>query len=419
MANQRTANPVSRRRPNRWLPRLLAPRLWFWILPLTLALIGILSSVRDPGSGTVQWPGVRLVGPEELVFDWSRDACEDVDVPDAPARALRDARGRVQLYASHYVTRRFVGPSLDEVRHECKVVMQSGYNGDPAAFDDREWLTAPFTEDGTTIHALVHNEYQGDKHPGRCPSGDYQKCWYNSITTATSTDAGESFSQPAAPAKLAATLPYQYVPDAGPFGVFQPSNIVEKDGWYYAMVMVGSYQRQQYGSCLIRTRNLAEPSSWRAWDGSDFTVGFVDPYPSPPLNVANHLCEPVDVGDIETMTHSLTYNTYYDRYMLVGVSGEYLSSRRRTVWGIYFALSKDLIEWTRRQLIAEVELPWTFECGDRNPIYYPSVLDPDSGSRTFASVGRRAYLYFTRLKYPDCVPALERDLVRIVIEFSR
>ena len=71
---------------------------------------------------------IEIVGPEQTVFDWSRDSCEPRDIPDAPARAFRDARGRVQLIASHYVNRREVGPDLDHLAHRCEVIMRSGYD---------------------------------------------------------------------------------------------------------------------------------------------------------------------------------------------------------------------------------------------------------------------------------------------------
>ena len=388
-----------------------------WLVPLALAIFALLFLVGDLGSH--DRPSAKLIGPEQTVFDWNSAACEPIDVPDAPARALRDDRGRVQLYASHYVVRRFIGTSLDRLQHPCQVVMRSGFDPRPEAYDDREWLASPYTEDGRTIHALVHNEYQGDKHPGRCPSASYQKCWYNAITTATSSDAGESFSQQPPPARIAASVPYRYVPDAGPYGIFQPSNIIKKDGFYYALLQAESFGEQRTGTCAMRTPDLSQPRSWRAWDGKGFSVRFVDPYREPVGDPGDHVCAPVAENEIEKMAQSLTYSTYFGKYLLVGVSGESVPSLNRNTWGIYFSLSDDLIHWSHRRLIAETELPWTFECGDRYPILYPSVLDHESTSRTFATTGRRAYLYFTRLKYPNCQPALGRDLVRIRIEFSK
>ena len=84
----------------------------------------------------------------------------------------------------------------------------------------------------------MHDEYQGHKHPGRCPSGEYLNCWYNAITLAASTRRRRHVPRrAAAPGHLVAAVPYRYEPDAGPYGIFEPSNIVrnDKDGYYYAM----------------------------------------------------------------------------------------------------------------------------------------------------------------------------------------
>ena len=41
------------------------------------------------------------------------------DIPDLPACAFRDARGCVQLIASHYSNRRMSGPNLDHLTRDC------------------------------------------------------------------------------------------------------------------------------------------------------------------------------------------------------------------------------------------------------------------------------------------------------------
>ena len=111
----------------------------------------------------------------------------------------------------------------------------------------------------------------GDKHVGRCPSGDRQACWYNSITLARSTDGGRTFSQRAPPGHLVASVPYPYEPDAGPFGLFGPSNIVYRaeDQHYYALIQAQRYGAQRAGTCVIRTARLDRPGAWRAWDGDE------------------------------------------------------------------------------------------------------------------------------------------------------
>jgi hypothetical protein len=362
---------------------------------------------------------VGIVGSEETVFSWARDRCEDEDIPDLAARAFRDDRGRVQLISAHFKNRRFIGRGFDALRHPCEVTMSSGYDPDPARFDDREWLAAPYTLDGETVYALVHDEYQGQQHPGQCPSGEYFSCWYNAITLAVSRDGGSTFEDARpAPGHLVASLPYRYVPDDGVYGLFSPSNIVRSraDGRYYALVAARRYKRQAFGSCLLRTERLDDPGSWRAWDGSGFDLALTSPYgPDPP----DRGCTPVSPNDIGGMHESLTYNTYLGKYVLVGLSSDTLPGRRGLTSGIYYSVSGDLKDWSRRRLIREVEIPGTYECGDRNPVLYPSLIDHESSSRNFETTGRSPYMYFTRFHYRDCVQTLNRDLIRVRIEFAR
>jgi hypothetical protein len=371
----------------------------------------------DPGPGPAD-ASMHLLGREETVFDWSSGACERTDVPDQAARAYRDAQGKVHLIASQYVTRQLIGDSLSRLAHPCSVAMRSRYDPRPERFDDRRWISTPWTPNGTDVYALVHTEYQGNNHPGRCPSMVYHRCWYNAITFAQSNDGGSTFLSSTPPA-LVASLPYRYQPDAGqPYGLFSPSNIVRRDGYFYSMIYAEPYGAQQRGTCLMRTRTPADPGSWRAWDGHGFGVSFVNPYAFQGA-AQDHICAPVARPQIEVMTQSLTFNTYLDKYVLLGSSGSRDAGRRGATWGIYFSLSDDLLHWTQRKLVAETELPWTHRCGDRDPILYPSLLDPASSSRNFETTGRRPYLYFVRARYADCRMSFDRDLMRIRVEFDK
>lgn len=374
------------------------------------------SDDADPQSNL---PPLALVGPEETVFDHTEDACSPTDVPDAAARAFRDAGGQVHLIASHYVTRGMVGPGLDTVRHDCRRLMVSDYDGDPAHFDDREWLTSPYTTDGRTVYALVHNEYQGYNHAGRCTSEAHLDCWYNSITLARSTDGGRTFTHAPPPRHLVAAVPYRYEPGLKPYGLFQPSNIHYRpaDGHYYTLMQAEPFRAQRAGTCVMRTPRLDRPGSWRAWDGSGFNVRFANPYHE--SGVSGHLCAPVSFPQIDKMTGSLTYNTYLDKYVLVAPAGKQLPGRRGTTWGFYYSTSDDLIDWEPRQLIREAVLTTSYRCGGPNPVGYPSLLDPDSQSRNFETTGRRPWLYFTRFHYTQCRNVPNRDLIRVRVRFSR
>ena len=102
-----------------------------------------------------------MIGDEEVVFDWSAQACGDFQRPDLPARAFRGADGSTSIIMSAPDNTRLVGPSLDEVSVSCEIVRPSSYVHDPAAHAHFEWIAAVHTDDGETVHAVIHNEYHG------------------------------------------------------------------------------------------------------------------------------------------------------------------------------------------------------------------------------------------------------------------
>src|SRR4029079_6441824 len=165
-----------------------------------------------------------------------------------------------------------------------------------------------------------HEEYQGWNHPGMCASQGHPNvpkrsniptgiagfdptCWYNAVTLAVSTNSGATYTHATPPAQRVASVPYPYVANTGPYGYFAPSNIIRKPGtavddpspatgYFYAMPYAEAYGVQEKGVCVMRTRNLAKPDSWRAWDGTGFNVQFINPYvnPGPP---EQHVCKAV------------------------------------------------------------------------------------------------------------------------------
>jgi YD repeat-containing protein len=388
-----------------------------------------------PAAGAYEFgePEVRPVGSAETVFDWSRDACDVEDIPDTPARAFRDSLGRVQLLASHASVRRKVGPDLNSVQHQCAIVFDSHGNRDPAAFDDKEWINSLYTPDGRTIYGLTSIEYQGWNYDAECAGWagtvEQNKCWYNAIGLVASTNSGASYSHAPAPAHRVASSPYRYAPGNGPLGIFEPSNIIHKpsDGYYYAIVRAEPHQAQQRGACLMRTRTLDDTTSWRAWDGSGFGVRFINPYVEQTATPQAHVCQVLSPGALDPGlgTGTLTYSTYLDKYLLLGVSQRYDQVAKRWNGGFYYSTSDDLIHWSPQRILMKGQLPWTHRCTDPdpNPVRDPALLDPTSSARNFDSIGRRAYLYFTRFNFEywdanTCWGTLDRDLVRIQIEFN-
>ena len=56
-------------------------------------------------------PRVTVLGPEEFVFVWSTDRCDDEMRPDLPTRAFRTSDGHVNLTLADPTNFRLVGPS--------------------------------------------------------------------------------------------------------------------------------------------------------------------------------------------------------------------------------------------------------------------------------------------------------------------
>lgn len=389
------------------------------VLEAVLALLAIaVLPLIAAGSAKAAEPGprIRVVGRPQVVFDWSRSACETMNYPDLPVRGFRDYRGQVQLLISHFDNFRLVGPSLDRLAVDCDPVMLSDRSGRPRDFADREWIGSLFTRDGRSVWALVHDEYQGNRHPGRCPSGRYMRCWYNAITLAHSTDGGDSFRPARPPRHLIAAAPYRYRPDSGPRGVFTPSNVVDGAGGYkYALVRMRDPDGRR-GTCLIRARRVQRPKSWRAWDGSGFGGRFSDPYltrqrPRTP-------CAPVAKGRIAEMAESLTYSETLGRYLLVGLAPPGRGSLGPKRRGVYFSTSEDLVHWSERRLVTRAVTKQNYRCGGPSPLAYPSVVDPESGSRTFATSGAHPYLYYTQFRYEGCRMTADRDLVRVQLRVT-
>ncbi len=379
-----------------------------------------LISMAAPLYAQLIYPGdVDILGAEEIVFDWAADSCEQIDIPDAPARFFRDADGKIQLIAPHYTNYRMIGDDFNSLVRDCAngPIMTSHKNHDPAKWDDHEWIVSTYTTDGKTIHAIIHNEFHGAANTDfvSCPSGDYMKCWYNGLTYATSTDTGRTYTHAVAPGHFVATIPYPYEPDVGPSGIFGGSNIVYNpgDGYYYNLLHLEARGLQEVGVGLMRTQDLSDPTSWRAWDGTGFTVQFIDPENNTGFDPADHIAAPIATnGALAKMTMNLTWNTYFNKWMIVGATA------KGSTWGIYYSVSEDLIHWTvRKKIMAANLLINPKHSNAEDIIAYPTIVDHADTSRNFEITGREAYLYFTRWHITE--GTYDRDLVRIPIRFNK
>jgi hypothetical protein len=361
---------------------------------------------------------MTTTGPAEMVFDYSTMACELADFPDIPPNAFRDGLGRTQLTLALYKSHRLIGPDLDHLTHDCQVTLSSDFDPQPANFADFDYLAAPYSLPNGEIWALLHDEYHGVNHPGACPAGSPGNCRYNTITLARSTTNGDTFIHLPPPTNLVASVPYQYTPDSGRLGAFQPTHIIQKDGFYYSFFLISrEFREQEAGECLMRTRDITDPKSWRAWDGEGFNVTFIDPYRESADPISRHVCKPVDIEDVKAVS-GLVYDTFINKYVAIGAAGKYEPSLGQDVWGFYYQTSDDLIHWGPRQLLFEITRFNTHMCGEPDPLAYPTIIDPTSTSRNFETAGQTAYVYYVRFNYQNCVLGNDRDMLRVPVQLS-
>ena len=384
---------------------------------------GWATSSVSVGAYTITEPKVNVaVGGREVVFDWTTNRCEDLDVPDGPARFVRAADGELVLFSgnapTYYVSR---GSDFNALARECgQPALVSADDRTPESYENWEWLWAVYRE-GDRWHAFVHNEFH-DATAGTCSPGDPSPgnpCWYNSITYALSVDGGRTFTKPGAPAHAVAPAPNAWVPppvhptEYSAEGYFQPSSIVRgPDGYYYSLLnsIPDKSDANTRGICGIRSDRLDDPASWRAWDGSGFNLRLTSPYATgASATVCTYL--PDAIGN-----SSLSYNTYLGLYMLVNDS----NTGGGASCGIYFSLSPDMVHWGPMQMIAPARIPWC-DAGPATPgvlepvmVLYPSLLDHGDTGVSFDRTGRTVYLYYTRFNDGG----LDRDLVRVPVTFT-
>ncbi len=375
---------------------------------LITGMVCLALALQIPNASYAQlvYPGsVDTLTGEEMVFDFSAQGIPN-DYPDGAARAFRDVTGQIQMIASHYDCYRLKGSTFETLTRDYTngPVFTSALDPTYSNFNQNTWIAAPYTLDGVTVYSLNHTEFNGPSTVN----------WHNAITYTVSTDTGNSYTQSPSPNHLVWALPYTYSAGTGPCGYFSPSNIVKNpnDGYYYCLIHLEDRGLQQGGVGVIRTNNLADPTSWRGWDGSGYNATLGNPYAPGFAGPAGHILAPVnDLNDnVGTMSDNLTFNTYFNKWMLIGSSSQTINGT--TVYGFYYSLSDDLINWSFRKLIKQMPIAWA--PGSYPKVLYPSLIDPTDTSRNFSYTGREAYLYYTKQ-----LSASNRDLVRIKVRFNQ
>jgi len=355
------------------------------------------------------------VGPPVVVFDPKRDACDGHDVADVPLRAWRGNDGLIHAFALHYENRRLSGKSPLLLKVQCSVAFRGTGNGDPRKYDDRIWIAATWTMDGTALSALAHHEFQANNHKGRCRFSEYMKCWWNSVLGLRSTDGGQHFTRATPPVVMA--IPFPQEEDQGRHrGFFNPSNIVAKDGAYYVLVGTTGWNGQPGGVCLFRSAD-PDKGDWRGWTGAGFAARFPDPYAGRPP--AGQTCKtltpfPAPVGAVVRHRPSGKFLAIYQA--AAGAADGY--GGKLTQSGFYLAASANLTDWTAPTLVLPTKSYYDDACGAGVIRNYPVLIDESAEGRNFDNIGDEALLFFAETRVEGCQHTSDRKLIARKVRIS-
>lgn len=246
------------------------------------------------------------------------------------------------------------------------------------------------------------------------------------ITSTISHDGGRTFKHTAEPPNhLVAAAPLQYDPDHSEFGYGDPSGIIRNrvDGYYYTTL----HSRTTHGvvrpgTGLMRTANVKDWKSWRCWNGTAFSVEFVDPYAVPrpdPTTLGQHVCAPLPTLGFTVL--QIRWSEYFSRYVAVG-QGVYKYPNGTSTSAYLFTLSaakdEQLTQWESPPRLLRPKLEATIGVTEN----YAAILDERSLSANFETIGQTAWFYYTRqtrtVSGPCSNPPNCRDAMRQPIDFG-
>lgn len=238
------------------------------------------------------------------------------DAPDYPMRAFKNNAGETIVYmgaGDNYIwvldnhdwsATNFLEPGTRQCSQP-SLIWRRDYLQPPSAYIpypywDKQWLSSPYTLDGQTVYALVHDEYQEGYNNGNHPCWDIPgtTCTLMSDTWVVSTDGGHTFSDASysplgqngagypteEPQHIISAIPrayetpYDVYGNPTPYGSIQPTNIIREASGnpsYYSIfgtVFQGGLWSQS-GHCLGRTTDLSDPTSWEffQWKKTPFS----------------------------------------------------------------------------------------------------------------------------------------------------
>ncbi len=366
-------------------------------------------AARPASAQSAPPPGLTFtqILPRQTIYDYSANPCPEKYYPDGPARAFQRADGAFALLAEELDNWQLVGSSPFTLKVSCPSILSSSQYG--LLNRGMTGIQATYTEDGQTIYAFAGQDLSPLNEALGCQDDGNGNCWLNDIEAVTSTDRGDSYSFTSSTNGDVAALSHTLSTTmTSPDGFFSSSNIVKRGGYYYMLSFVQNNYSKQSRTCLLRTDNLADPTSWLGYDGSGFTVTLqplADPTAIP--------CAAVGANSLLGTVESVNYVPRKGIYVAVFQATLQLAGDAAPVPGAYYSTSPDLVSWTPPQFL--LNLPRAAGVDSKTEVdLYPVLLDPFSKTRNFETIDSLTpVLVFTVEHLDNGAGTLDRDLVGV------
>jgi hypothetical protein len=208
-------------------------------------------------------------------YAWSRQRCEEWHIPDAPLRAFRDnerrGRGLRQQLPQPTADRRRTSTAVTHLLLGILRVQEQRRSRVSSA--TRAGSRRLGRGNGRDVFALVHDEYHADKHAGACQFQGRDELLVQCRDRGAIARWRAAASRPtSSPPTLVAAPGFRQDVDQGRHrGFFNPSNIIEHDGAWYALIATTGGEGQKRGVCLFRSDQDRRPDLLaRLSTGKDF-----------------------------------------------------------------------------------------------------------------------------------------------------
>lgn len=370
---------------------------------------------------------------------------------DGPFRAFRDSTGEIHVPIPHGnpgAAFELTGPNVLALVPDCAPILVDTDSPVYSDYAAKEWLTSVYTNDGETVHGIVHSEFHMHAVDPQICSSSEGDCRNTALTYVRSVDGGESWDTVDEGQHWIAVDPngYDYADSLGFTlkGFQEPSNVVfnPNDGYYYfvalmnvrrEMLIDGSESEGIWGGpTAFRTRTPGDPSSWLGYGGAptsdpacldhgfggtgSFDVKMEDPCLSTDVDTdpfcAASTLAPLDstpgllartcetgigwlhaASRLGQMHEGLVFVPSADAFVLVGMHVDHVDGEPRP--GIFYSVSTDLTDWSEPSVLLDLTGPTQ----DGRTFRYPALFDPTSSSMSFDTLEDAPFLVFEE-KFP-------------------